>query len=132
MNDPAPLSADSGPLNLSVDTQATLALEKRVQCLEDDVKVLKDTTSLEERVVERVTDHLRKTTLADKFSAGPARGALPTSLKDGPAARGRYTWLFFDMASEARLLLVMLFDRRYALAWTTHMVVWLFIPAILT
>jgi hypothetical protein len=36
-----------------------------------------------------------------------------------------------DMVADGRLMLKMLFDRRYTMAWTTYMVVWLFVPAIL-
>ena len=36
------------------------------------------------------------------------------------------------MLADARLLVRMLRDKRYTMAWTTHLVVWLFFPAILT
>ncbi len=47
-------------------------------------------------------------------------------------SRASYAWLLVDMIADGRLLIVMLFDRHYAMAWTTHLIVWLFIPAILT
>jgi hypothetical protein len=138
MNDHATCSDDSAPMNLSVDGHSVEGhvrpdgreLEERVQRLEEAVESLKDTTALEERIVLRVTERLTKAPSSDKVVAGPPPSP-PPPLDGVGRVRGSHAWLFYDMIADARLMVIMLLDRRYAMAWTTHMVVWLFIPAIL-
>jgi hypothetical protein len=141
MNDSAMPLDGSAPMNLSVEAQPGAVgadLEQRVQRLEEEIDALKDTKALEERVVERVTERLRKEAGSDRFTATPPSQPVlgPASSYWDQAAAGarrtRHAWLLYDLFADARLIVVMLFDRRYALAWTTHLVVWLFIPAILT
>jgi hypothetical protein len=141
MNDPPTLSAITAPMDLSVETQTTLNgsdLEGRVRRLEEEITALKDTKALEERVALRVAERLQKNAVADQFTAtapagSRARGTASFSdERPVQAARASYKWLLFDMVADARLIVRMLFDNRYAQAWTTHLVVWLFIPAILT
>ena len=139
MNDPATLSDLPPPMNLSVDGLTRpdgLDLAKRVERLEGDVSALKDSSALEERVVARVTERLQKNTRSDQFTAtpppaSPAHNSYPEATPI-PATAGSYAWLFFDMFTDARLMILMMLDRRYTVAWTTHLVVWVFIPAILT
>jgi hypothetical protein len=143
MNDPATLS-DIPPLNLSVDEHAasdSLELTHRIERLENEVAALKagarqESAALEERICERVTERLQRSTRADQFTATPpmgsaARASYAEPTPSRPSARG-YAWLFVDMFADARLMVLMLMDRRYTVAWTTHLVVWLFVPAILT
>ncbi|HWY86133.1 MAG TPA: hypothetical protein VNX28_05390 [Gemmataceae bacterium] len=141
MNDPAALSDVHAPMNLSMEAQLVpqgIDLERRVQRLEDEINVLKDTKALEERVALRVTEQMQKAAASEQFTAAlparaipPARDTFP-SREEIPAARGSYAWLLFDMVDDARLMFRMLLDKRYILAWTTHLVVWPSIFAILT
>ena len=136
MNDPATLSDLPPAMSLSLDGQtASLDLGTRVQRLEHEVSALQDSSALEERVVERVTERLQKNVRSDQFTATPpptaAREPFTEAIPPRTAA-DNYAWLFFDMFTDARLMILMMLDRRYTVAWTTHLVVWLFIPAILT
>jgi hypothetical protein len=137
MNDPGTPVDDSISMNLSMEAPAGpdgTDLEARVRRLEEEVGALQDTKALEERIVERVTERLQKVASSDRFTAVPpiqtGAGAAPEWGQAAP--RRRHAWLLYDLVADARLIVVMFFDRRYALAWTTHLVVWLFIPAILT
>ena len=59
MNDPATLPDMHAPMNLSMEAQPApqgIDLERRVQRLENEINILKDTKALEERVALRVTD----------------------------------------------------------------------------
>jgi hypothetical protein len=143
MNDPATLS-DIPPLNLSVDGHAisdSLELTQRIERLENEVAMLKagalkDSAALEERICERVTERLQKHARSDQFMATPSMASAArvsyTEPTPSPTSTRGYAWLFVDMFTDARFMVLMLLDRRYAVAWTTHLVVWLFIPAILT
>lgn len=128
-------------------------LEGRVHSLEDAVARLEDTHALEERVVARLTERLPQAKVAADRDTGiieervmarlaerlPAATSQPT---DGAAPSepsllfrwgGAWTsWLFLDMIREAKLLVQMIFDHRYQMAWTTRLVVIVFLPAILT
>ena len=143
MNDPATLS-DIPPLNLSVDAPAEhndAELARRIERLEGEVAALKagaqrDNAALEEHIVERVTERLQRNPRSDQFTATPrmasaARDAYGEAAPIPPRERG-YAWLVVDMYHDARLIVLMLRDRRYALAWTTHLVVWVFLLAIFT
>jgi hypothetical protein len=140
MNDPATPVDDSISMNLSMEAPAGpegTDLEARVRRLEEEVGALQDTKALEERIVERVSERLQKVASSDHFTAVPpiqtGAGAAPDWGQATPGGRRRrHGWLLYDLFADARLILVMLRDRRYAWAWTTHLVVWLFIPAILT
>ena len=99
-------------------------LEKRLARLEDEVNTLKDTRALEQRIVARVTENLQKS------------GFAPAGVHPHPEAprlsRESYARLLFNILIDARLMFLMFFDKRFVLAGTTHLAVWLFIPAILT
>ncbi len=142
MNDPATIA--DAPLNLSVDGHAgadALELAQRVARLENDVcglkaNAVKDSAALENRIVERVTERLQKNASSDQVTATPpmASAARATFAEPPlqPAFRRGYSWLFVDMFTDARLIVLMLLDRRYSVAWTTHLVFWVVVPAILT
>jgi hypothetical protein len=138
MNDPATISDFPPAMDLSVEAQPGpdgRDLERRVQSLEKEISDLKDTKALEDRVANRVTERLQKTTFSDKFTANPPAGGFPPQppyAQALPIPRGKFAWLFFDMYADARFFFLMIFDKRYTLAWTTHVVLWLLIPAILT
>jgi hypothetical protein len=137
MNDPATLSDVAASLNLSVEATPgpeEIGLERRVRRLEEEMDALKDTRALEERVALRVTERLQKVADSGQFTAtSPPAATMSFPVERAAlAARDRHGWLLFDMIADARLILRMLLDKRYAQAWTTHLVVWLFVPAILT
>jgi hypothetical protein len=133
MSDSAPTPDELPFARLAIEQFPDLTagtLERRIQRLESEVDALKDTRVLEDRIAVRVTERLQKTMRSEAFTAA-GRSTIPdTDVTKTP--RARYAWLFVDMLADARLLFVMLLDRRYGLAWTTHLVVWFFIPAILT
>jgi hypothetical protein len=137
MNDHGTSADAPAPMNLSVDGQPGqngADLDQRVQRLEAQVAALGDAKELEERIAQRVTERLRT---SEQFTAkapvtpGPAQADLPYEEPPFRPMPGHYAWLFVDMLADARLMFLMLLDRRYAMAWTTHLVVWLFVPAIL-
>jgi hypothetical protein len=137
MNDPATLSDVAASLNLSVEASPGpegIDLERRVRRLEEEIEGLKDTKALEERVALRVTERLQKVADAGQFTATPPSAASLSFPEQRPALppRDRHGWLLLDMVADARLIFRMLLDKRYTQAWTTHLVVWLFVPAILT
>jgi len=138
MNEPATISDFPPAMDLSVEAQPGpdgRDLERRVQSLEKEIGALKDTKALEERVADRVTERLQKTTYSNQFTATPPAAGVPPAVpfaKAIPIPRGNYAWLFFDMFVDARFFFLMLFDKRYTLAWTTHVVLWVLIPVILT
>jgi hypothetical protein len=114
-------------------------LEQRVLRLEDAVAALQDTRMLEERVVARVGERLHRA--APTPAREPAgmlieagRRLLPTAIETiraqagtvESAARssapptGRRRWLFSDLYSELRTVVVMFLDLRYRpyLSWS--------------
>lgn len=130
-NDPATAPTHAAELNLSVDLPADL--EARVQRLEETVAALQDTHDLEERIVERVTERLQheapRTQSVTAQAPQPApRFALAAASSTPPDPGTR--WLLVDMVASARLLVRMLCDRRFHLAWNTHLIVWTCLAAI--
>ena len=83
-------------------------LGERVAALEEQVTQLRDTSALEDRIVEKLRKRLPKESWIGRLN--PFRSA------NIPASGG---WLVWDLLSEARFLLAMLFDRRFPLAWTS-------------
>ena len=141
MNDPATLA--DVPLNLSVDGPAdpdSSELAQRIARLENEVCALKastltDNAALENRLVERVTERLQKAVRSDHITATPPMASAPrAAFAEAPqrSPSHGYSWLFIDMFTDARLMVLMLLDRRYSVAWTTHLIFWVFVPAILT
>ncbi len=132
MNDPATFPDAS----LSVEANqgpAPADLERRVQRLEETIDSLQDTQALEDRVVERVTRHLAPTHAAKviALSAPPAQ-ANSKWVDPPPGPPGSaHSWLLIDLLNDARILPAMLLDRRFRMAWTTHLVVWPFLVLIL-
>ena len=136
-------------------------LEGRVHSLETAVARLEDTGALEQRVIARLTDRLPQAKVAADRDSGVDSGVIeervlarlagrmppPTAappMPEGAAPRdaeppppsawgGRWaSWLLVDMFREAKLLVTMIADRRYQMAWTTRIVALIFLPAILT
>ncbi|MBI3410035.1 MAG: hypothetical protein HY040_16970 [Planctomycetes bacterium] len=130
------------PVHTALSSAAMLELEHRVGRLENAVSDLQDTQSLENRVALKVMERLqlkaKDSEHAEKVTAeSPRQSASPPhAFDDDPASLSRATpprapWLLVDMIASARLLWRMLFDRRHRLAWTTHLVVWACLVAIL-
>ncbi len=140
MNEPVPHAHGPPPVILSMDVQPSpsgTSLEARVRQLEDEIVALRNTKALEERIVDKVTERLQRATGADRFTAAAPRrpgttGEVLASIENMSPTRGGFAWLFVDMFVDGRLMCLMLWDKRYTMAWTTHLVVWLFIPAIIT
>jgi hypothetical protein len=142
MNDPSTLPAMPAPINLSVEEALPppppADLEQRVERLEEEVAALKDTKAVEERIAQRVTERLQKTANSSQFAATPlpvasVARATPFLDESPPPSKGlRRPCLLTSVLSDARLCCRMLLDKRYPKSWTTHAVLWLLIPAILT
>jgi hypothetical protein len=132
-------------------------LERRVHALEETVARLDDIDALEERVTARMKERLPQAKLAPPpdhdaavieervFARLADRLPPPASVRaaadeqrnsDPPTTStwgGRWTsWLFVDMVREGQLLVQMILDRRYQMAWTTRIVALVFLPLILT
>lgn len=134
----------------AVRDEALRELEGRVQSLEVAVTRLGDTQALEERVVARIAERLPQVKVAADRDASlmDAGERLPPSPPDSRAAEANppnvdvgllaswggawSSWLLVDMVREAKLLVTMILDRRYQMAWTTRIVALVLFPAILT
>jgi len=157
-NRPAAAPADSELRDPGVRDSALADLEGRVQSLEMAVTRLEDTQALEERVVARVTERLPQVKVAERDAAALDVGVMeerivarlaerlppapeipiaePAPRQDDGGLLTRWgggwaSWLFVDMFREAKLLVQMIFDRRYQMAWTTRVVALILFPAIL-
>jgi len=88
-------------------------LEERIHALEVTVDQLKNSPEFEERITTRILERLPQAPAAPRWykRLNPFRGA---SL---PMPSG---WVFVDLFNEIRLVLAMLFDRRYGLTWTSR------------
>lgn len=139
---------------LSLSESGLHELENRVNALEEAVGRLEDTQALEERIVARVTDRLPQVKvsadhdtgileervlarLADRMPAAPVPPQSDGAFRRDDTAPstswggGWASWLFIDMFREAKLLVQMVFDRRYRMAWTTRVVAIILLPAII-
>jgi hypothetical protein len=106
------------------------AIEQRVHQLEDAVAALQNTSQLEDRLVERVTERIRHNAPVAQHPAAMVveghRPLVPRALEwvrsqAGPVAGApgvaRQSWLVIDAVTEARAMLHMFFDPRYRLGW---------------
>ncbi len=151
-------SPDSVTSEAAPSAQELHELERRVHALEEQLARLGDPQTLEERVAERVREGLPqvktvalesaiieervRARLAEQAAAAAASAAehaqdgwARPSLESPPLSRwgGRWSsWLLLDMWREAKLLVAMILDRRYTMAWTTRLIAIVFLPAILT
>jgi hypothetical protein len=152
---------DLAATDLTSATPAEFALqelERRVHALEEAVARLDDIDALEERVTARMKERLPQAKvapppdhdaavieervfarLADRLpppAAARAAAEEHRTSEPPPASSswgGRWaSWLFVDMAQEGRLLIQMIFDRRYQMAWTTRIMAIVLLPLILT
>lgn len=105
-------------------------VEQRVHRLEDAVAALQDTRQLEERLVERVSDRIRRESPVAQAPPGllveARRTLLPKAIEwvrgpnDVPAGEPKPAhqgWLVFDALIEARVIFTMFFDPRYRMGW---------------
>jgi hypothetical protein len=116
-------------IDLAAQNGALQELQQRVQALEEAVARLDNPEILEKRIAQR----LREMPVA----APPPLAAVPASMVDDALSPmswgGRWaSWLFVDMWREARTLLTLIFDHRYAMAWTSRIVVLVCLALILT
>src|SRR5262245_8878754 len=138
-----PLSS-SAMRDVAMQRAAIVELEHRIARLENAVADLnaaqaQDTEALENRVARKVMARLQvKAKDAERAEYVTAVTPRPTSHAHDDESTapthtttGRQPWLLVDMIGSARLLWRMLFDPRHRLAWTTHVVVWVCLAAIL-
>jgi hypothetical protein len=101
------------------------ALEHRVQMLENTVAVLQDTRQLEQRITERVVTRLPPAPEPPpRDIALPGVGAFQTAVQS--------SWLVLDLLAEGRAMFVMLFDRRYNMAWLARVAAIVLLVALFT
>ncbi len=103
-------------------------LEQRVRRLEEAVAALQDTHSLEERIVNRVSERLARTEEGREPPCAGARsgdhalaGADAARPGTPPFAVLRGSWLL-DGYAELRTMVRMFQDRRYRLTWPARIV----------
>ncbi len=106
------------------------AIEQRVHRLEDAVAALQDTSQLEDRLTERVTERIRHSAPVAQEPAGAIveahRPFVPRALAwvrsqttpaGGAASAVRQSWLLVDAVTEARAMFHMFVDPRYRMGW---------------
>jgi hypothetical protein len=110
------------------------ALHERVRRLEDAIAALQDTRSLEERVLNRVTENVLPRATETSFrrldgdrratSPPPAPAPLPPlpSLKSPTPGVLHSGWTLFELIGEIRTFVRMFFDIRYRVSWFTWLV----------
>jgi hypothetical protein len=115
-------------IDLAAQNGALQELQQRVQALEEAVARLDNPQLLEKRITER----LREMPVAASPPVVAPAGMVdnvPSPMSWG----GRWaSWLFVDMWREARTLVTLIFDHRYAMAWTSRLVVLVCLALILT
>ena len=120
-------------------------LEQRLRRLENALASLQDTHTVEQRIVERVSERLTPasgpgvapthTEAVAERRMLPLPGLqlpLPLSPPGLPLPGAVYqAWLLFDFWNELRAMVRMFFDRRYYVAWTTRLTLLILVPLIL-
>jgi hypothetical protein len=107
-------------------------LHERVRRLEDAVAALQDTRSLEERVLNRVTENVRPRVEASfqrlESTRRPTPAPAPLPLPPLPQLKAvtpsalRSGWTLFELVGELRTFVRMFFDMRYRVTWYTWLV----------
>jgi hypothetical protein len=146
--------ADPPPGPAGRDALKVLALEQRIQRLEEAVAQLQDTSPMEARVAERITAQItsqlnqnrgpsiRETTGlivdAGRRLLPAALGAVQDQAAAGdPSASANKQpfwrrWFLVDLLVELRAIFWMFVDPRYRLGWPTRIVAVLLVTAIAT
>jgi hypothetical protein len=133
-------------------------LEMRIQRLEAAVTALQDTPLMEERVVEKVIQRLKRMPIKslresteamnatnESTTVSPEDGQAPAPDLTISAAAGRTDrrrgWFLFDLWKELRTIGQMFFDHRYHFSWigrivptvliTMYVAFWILIPPFL-
>lgn len=104
-----------------------MEIEARVDALERAVDEMRDTSALEERIVARVLERTGANAGGGSWlrRLNPfARGGAPTKAATG--------WLLWDLVSEARMLLAMLFDPRFSMPLSSRIVLYATLGLIVT
>jgi hypothetical protein len=128
--DPAPPRSEPTPNGGEFSQEA---LGERIRRLEDAIAALQDTRSLEERVLNRVSETVRPRVAESAFQRldgdrrpTPAPAPLPLPLMPplkalSPGAL-RSGWTLFELIGEIRTFVRMFFDLRYRVSWFTWLV----------
>jgi hypothetical protein len=112
---------------------ANEALGERIRRLEDAIATLQDTRSLEERVLNRVSETVRPRVAESAFQRldgdrRPTPAPAPLPLPPMPPLKAlspgalRSGWTLFELAGEIRTFVRMFFDVRYRVSWFTWLV----------
>ncbi len=124
-------------LPVDVPTAQPISLEQRLDALERRLAALQeqaaaDTRIMESRVAQRVLDALPAATVPQtKRTAGPTwwQRLNPFRASTAPPSA---TWLLWDIARDAQVLLAMLFDRRFGLTLTSKAILFVSLFMIFT
>jgi hypothetical protein len=106
-------------------------LAQRVQKLETTVAALPDARQIEDRVTTRVKASIPPPPPVNEPPSFKDI-ALPIPSVPTMVATAKTTWALFEMLAELRLLLWMLVDRRYHMAWLTRVIAIVLLAAIMT
>jgi hypothetical protein len=111
------------------------ALQERIRRLEDAIAALQDTRSLEERVLNRVTENVLPRAAETSFRRldGDRRPTPQPVIEHAPLAplpplktmtpvAFRSGWSLFELVGEIRTFVRMFFDFRYRVTWFTWLV----------
>jgi len=115
---PAEHIADAPPVvePLLAQPVEPLSLEKRLAHLEQMLMNLKPAVDLEERIANRVLERLPQAMDSPRWYQRMNLFRKPVI----PAPSG---WIVFDLLNEIRFVAAMLFDRSFAMSWTSRGVV---------
>lgn len=123
--------------NVSEATEATAeavlhALEQRVHKLEQMVVVLQNTQVLEERIVERLSRKPEVTRVEQVVSAPPLATLYPVALPSASPSAAKPRWIVLELMADLKSMVLMFFDIRFHVAWTTRLMALIVLPVILT
>lgn len=110
--------------------EKTLSLEERVIRLEEELSRLKDTRTIETRVVARVQEKLAQDLgsltngppsssfieISKRFQGMNSQAGVPRTISPRPDG-AKDSWFVFEMLAEVRALLRMIVDPRYKMSW---------------
>lgn len=109
----------------------SVEVEQRLHRLEAAVTALKDTPLMEERVVDKVIQRLKKTPIKNLRDAvvtpeetkdpaavpPPEEDHVETVISAVPEPKERRGWFLFELLGELRTMRQMTFDHRYQFSW---------------
>lgn len=115
-SEPAMATVLDGPAPALDHRDEPLTVEKRLDHLEKLVVDLTNSRELEERITARILEKLPETMQSPRWYQRMNPFRRPAI----PAATG---WVVFELFSDVRFVIGMLFDRRFAMSWISRGIV---------